>query len=168
MNRSARVWLFTATGLLVMVMGAEAQQPEAQQPEARQFHPEAVEAISKVRSPFCPGLMLEVCPTLDAAELRETINDGAREGMDADALIEMVVAAHGEEYRAFPKASGTGLLAWVMPPAALLLGLGVVVLVLRHLRAAPGPAGPAPELTDEDRDRLAAALAEMEAQEENE
>lgn len=134
----------------------------------RQLHPEAEEAISKIRSPYCPGLMLEVCPTRSATFLRDSIDERARAGLEADSIIELVVAAHGEEYRAFPKRSGAGLLAWVMPPAALLLGLGVVVLVLGRLRRAEpadGDGGPATALTDEERDRLDEAMAELEAME---
>lgn len=135
-----------------------------------QLHPQAQEAISKLRSPFCPGLMLEVCPTLNAQALRDSIDDGARGGVSADSLIESVVAAYGEEYRAFPKRRGTGLLAWVVPPGGLLVGLGLVLLALRRLRG-PTPASGAAEddvLTDDEEARLTAAMAEFEAAEEEE
>lgn len=136
-----------------------------------QVHPEAREAIGKIRSPYCPGQMLEVCPSWQAAELRDSIDQLAREeGLSADSLVELVIAAHGEEYRALPKGSGTGLLAWVMPPAALLMGLAVVVVVLRRLRGTAAGAGEglAGDISEEDRERLDAALAELEAMEEME
>lgn len=140
----------------------------AQETEAHQYHPAAQEAISKIRSPFCPGQTLEICPSWQAEELRDSIDQWAGDGLTADSLIELVVATHGEEYRGFPKRSGTGLLAWLMPPAALVLGLGLVVLALRRLR---GPATPASEqsgLTEEERERLDTALAELEAMEQTE
>lgn len=133
---------------------------------AREFHPEASEAISKLFSPFHPpGEMLEICRNPEAAALRDSISAMAYGGLPADSIIERVLAAHGEEYRAFPKRSGRGLLAWTMPPAMLVAGLAVVVLVLRRLKG-PAPVGGRAELTDEERDRLDAALAELEALEE--
>ena len=138
-----------------------------QEPQPQDLHPEAREAISKIRSPFCPGLMLEVCPTRQAQALRDSIQAGAETGLSADSLLEMVVAAHGEEYRAFPKSSGAGLLAWLMPPAALLVGLGLVVVALRRLM---GPRSRAADegLTEQEMERLQAALTEFDEMEEAE
>ena len=139
-----------------------------QEPGAHQYHPEAQEAISKIRSPFCPGQTLEVCPSWQAEALRDSIDRLAWDGLAADSLIELVVASHGEEYRGFPKRSGTGLLAWLMPPAALLLGLGLVVVALRRLRGPTVPASEQGGLSEHDRERLEAALAELEAMEDAE
>ena len=133
---------------------------------AEELHPEASEAISKLRSPFCPGFMLEVCPSRDADELRDSLQAGAVAGLSADSLVEWMVATYGEEYRAFPEPSGSGLLAWVVPPVALLLGLGLVVIALRRLK---GPAAAGTDaITEAERDRLDAALAELEEMEEAE
>lgn len=145
----------------------EQDPPDAAGP--RRLHPEAREAISKLLSPFCPGFMLEVCPTASAEALRDSLDALARTGVSADSLVELMLARHGEEYRAFPRRSGTGLLAWAAPPAALVLGLGVVLVVLRRMRLAAagedaraGAAG----ISDSERQRLEAALAELEAEEE--
>jgi len=154
---------------LALVLALVARPASAVQSPAPQTHPEAREAISKLRSPFCPGLMLEVCPTANAQALRDSIDGDARQGLTADSLVEKVVATYGEEYRAFPRRTGAGLLAWVMPPAALLLGLGLVIVALRRLRAptdALGSAGGAEALTIDEQARLEAALAELEAEDE--
>ena len=156
--RTAALALVSLFAAMAPLARAAAQEPEA---PSRQLHPEAREAISKIRSPFCPGLMLEVCPTVTSQALRDSIDDAARGGLSADSLLEMVVAAHGEEYRAFPKRSGTGLLAWVMPPAALLIGLGLVVLVLRRLKGPQNGGVGGEALTEQEMDRLDAALAEF-------
>lgn len=145
--------------------GATRQDPGERRMGPQTLHPDAHEAISKVLSPFCPGQSLETCPSGNAAALRDSINAMAHGGTPADSIIELVLAAHGEEYRAFPKRTGTGLLAWTIPPAVLMAGLAVVVLALRRLKG-PAPAGGRAGLTDEQRDRLDAALAELEAAEE--
>lgn len=144
--------------------------PAAKEPQAapREVHPEARAAISRILSPFCPPpYLLENCPSPGAAALRDSINDMAHAGMTADSIIERVLAAHGEEYRGMPKRSGRGLLAWTIPPAVLVAGLALVVLVLRRLKE-QAPAGAGADLTEEDRERLDAALAELEEMEESE
>lgn len=144
--------------------------PALQKPQAppREVHPEAREAISKILSPFCPPpYLLENCPSPGAAALRDSINAMAHSGMTADSIIERVLAAHGEEYRGMPKRSGRGLLAWAVPPVVLVAGLALVVLVLRRLKE-PAPADAQADLTDDDRERLDAALAELEPMEESE
>ncbi len=160
------VTLLVSGALATSVGRAAAQEPApAAQDSAsvpRDMHPAAREAISKIRSPYCPGLMLEVCPSREAQWLRDSIQAGAVAGLSADSLLEMVIAAHGEEYRAFPKSSGAGLLAWVVPPAALLLGFGLVVLALRRLRGPVGEAVVAGDISERERDLLDAALAELE------
>ena len=111
--------------------------------------------------------MLEVCPTPNAQALRDSIDADARLGLTADSLVEKVVAAYGEEYRAFPKRTGAGLLAWVMPPAGLLLGLGLVIVALRRLRGPARADGSSAEaLTGDEQARLDAALADLEVEEE--
>lgn len=130
--------------------------PQATSPEAL----EAAETAEKrLRSPFCPGLMLEVCPTPDAAALRDTLAAWASTGVSADSLVAMVVAQYGEEYRGFPQTRGRGLLAWLVPPLMLLLGLAGVVVALRRLRGSSS--GPEAPVTDEETRRLEEALKEL-------
>ena len=130
-------------------------------------HPVADEAISRLKSPYCPGLMLEVCTSYQGALLRDSLQAMAREGGSTDDLVDWVLSRHGEEYLAYPRASGRGLLAWLVPPGALLLGVGVVIVALRHMRD-PTRFGAEveQELSTEDEDRLREALREMDAAEE--
>lgn len=128
-------------------------------------HPEAVEAIGRLRSPFCPGLMLEVCPSPQAAELRDSIQGLAESGVRSDSIVSWMLAEYGQEWRAVPPTEGRGLWAWVMPPLVLVLGIGGVFVALRALRGegegeSDGEGGQ--ELSEEEERRLADALREME------
>ncbi len=118
------------------------------------------EAISRLRSPFCPGQMLEVCSSAQGAAYRDSIRTWAQEGQSADSIVEAFIAQFGEEYRALPKASGRGLLAWLAPPVIFLLGLVAVTVALRRLRAGAPP--PATSVSAEEEARVRAALAELE------
>lgn len=137
-------------------------------------HPEAEKATSRLLSPFCPGLMLEQCPAEASRVLRDSIQMLALQGMTAGELEEWMLANHGEEYRAVPKSSGTGLAAWILPPLALLLGVGAVGLVLRRVlpsresaAAESGSGGDASDdpgdiLSADEEERLRRAIREIE------
>src|SRR5687767_7299807 len=47
------------------------QSPAERGPTVR--HPEATKAITRLKSPYCPGFMLEVCSSSGGAALRDTI-----------------------------------------------------------------------------------------------
>lgn len=134
-------------------------------------HPEAEKAISQLLSPFCPGFMLEVCTAEESRVLRDSIHALALEGWSANELTGWMLARYGEEYRAMPRRSGSAVWAWILPPGALLLGLGIVVTVLRRVRrrdelppASEASPDSAPVSPDEEA-RLRDALRELELSE---
>ncbi len=158
--------------LAAVVMATQVQPLAAQIPgdELRgplEPHPAADEAIARIKSPYCPGQMLEVCSSYTGALLRDSIQAMAREGWTTDELVDWVLANHGEEYLAYPDASGTGLLAWLVPPGAILLGILVVVGALRYMRRGAPPEDTATiELSTDEEDRLREALRDMDSAEE--
>lgn len=152
--------------LLLSAVPAGAQEvPRLDEPI--QPHPEGDAAIHRLRSPYCPGLMLEVCPTIQAKLLRDTLQQMAHAGAPADSIVNWMLAGHGEEYRAVPLTRGSGLWAWLMPPLALVGGFILVVGVLRHLREREEiEPPPRTQLSEEDESILAEALLELKASEE--
>ena len=156
--RTARL---AAVGLVVMLAAATAA--AAQVPE-EQAAKTADAAIARLRSPFCPGLMLEVCPSPNAEALRDTIRAAAAQGQSANQIIEGVLARYGEEWRAVPKRSGAGLLAWLILPFSLAAG---GLFLWGRVRAMRGQgqvyaAAAGQGVTDDERARLDQALREFE------
>jgi cytochrome c-type biogenesis protein CcmH/NrfF len=156
-------------GLLLVVLAAvvAASASLAAQVSPEQAQKTADEAIGRLRSPFCPGLMLEVCPSPPAEALRDSIRGMAAEGQDVKQIVEGVLARHGEEWRAVPKRSGVGLLAWLVLPFVLVVGGVVVWTRVKAMRGqgqvyAIGGQG----MTDAERARLDAALRDFERVEE--
>ena len=130
-------------------------------------HPVADEAISRLKSPYCPGLMLEVCTSYSGALLRDSLQTMAREGGTTDDLVAWVLSRHGEGYLAYPRTSGRGLFAWLVPPGALLVGVGLVIVALRYMRDPTRVEGDVQrELSAEEENRLREAVREMDAAEE--
>jgi len=136
--------------------------------EPLQVDPEAKAAIDRIRSPYCPGMMLEVCTSAGGAMLRDSIQRMAESGLKADSIVELIIAEYGEEWRAEPLRSGAGLWAWMLPPAVLALGLGAVGVVLARRRRlqAPDRAEPPPEVSADDEQRLREALKVLDEEEE--
>jgi cytochrome c-type biogenesis protein CcmH/NrfF len=106
--------------------------------------------------------MLEVCPSPQAELLRDSIRDLAAAGKSKNEIVAWTLARHGEEWRAIPRRSGTGLWAWIVPPLAL---LAASVWLARRgwtLRRTAPPPVKAGELSPADRARLEAELRELE------
>ena len=128
-------------------------------------HPEARRAISEIRSPYCPGLMLEVCPSPDAAVLRDSIDSLARSGLEADSIVELMIARYGEEWRAVPRREGAGWWAWLMPAGVLLLGSLTVAFVLSRRRRDAVPTGASGSTRPEDEEKLRRAMSDLDESE---
>lgn len=129
--------------------------------------PAAQKAMDQLKSPYCPGLMLEVCPSPGGAALRDSLAQLAEQGLSSDEIVEWVIDNHGEEWRAMPKAEGRSLVAWVVPPLGLMVGLLLVVVALRKMRAGREVIPPLEgDLSDEEEQRLRDAIREMDKEEE--
>lgn len=154
--------LSAVVAMLVLVAA-----PAFAQVSAGQAQKTADAAIARLRSPYCPGLMLEVCPSSQAELLRDSIRAAAAQGQSAEQIVEEVLARHGEEWRAVPRRSGVGLLAWLILPFALVAG-GLVLWGRIKVMRSQGPAlavADAP-VSDDERARLDEALREFERAEE--
>jgi len=160
-----------AGALLLAVPSASAAGAQAQheRPPAdkgpHEPHPEARAAIDRLKSPYCPGFMLEVCPSPQAAALRDSLDMFARQEVSTDSLVAWVLANHGDTLNALPAARGRDLVAWIVPPLAVLLGVAAVVIVLRRIRR-PRELPPPEEVSEAERQQLEEALRELEAEEE--
>jgi cytochrome c-type biogenesis protein CcmH/NrfF len=143
--------------------GAE---PAAQDTVAPRFPVGVETAASRIfnstMSPFCPGLLLSNCPSPQAGVLRDTIRAWLAAGVPADSIRAVLLAAYGDEVRAMPPASGFGLLAWLVPGAALVVGaVGVGWWLRRATRRAAPPGPPAPALGPDQTARLERELKRL-------
>jgi cytochrome c-type biogenesis protein CcmH/NrfF len=156
-----------ATSALALAAASAGGQTPPPTGETLMVHPEAKAAIDRLKSPFCPGEMLAVCPSSGGAMLRDSIQRMAEAGLSADSIVSVVLREYGDEWRAEPLRSGTGLWAWALPPAAFVLGFGVVAVVLARRRRAPAAIAPeAPPTDPEAEARLRAAMKEVDEAEE--
>jgi len=121
---------------------------------------------NKVMSPYCPGVTLHDCPSQKALDLRDDIESYAREGMTEAEIMNRLEADFGPAIRAEPSSDGAGILAWILPSIALLIGGGLAwTLVRRWLgrtrRTEAAESQPMITVSGDERKRLDAELQEL-------
>lgn len=135
MNPRRRAGLLVGVGVLIVVavgfgfVAARGPNPNAV--------PTPLQVYDRTMSPFCTGETLESCPSNQAVELRATIARMIYAG-DTNRQIDDFLLAH---YPRTVLGSPTNPLVWLVPGAAVLIGLGLVVALMRRQVGA----GEAPE-----------------------
>lgn len=83
------------------------------------------------------------CPSSE--KMRQELLAGLVKGDSNDQVFNAFVEKYGPTVLAAPTTSGFNLLAWIMPFAVFLLGIGLVMVIVRNwkLRPATMPATPA-------------------------
>ncbi|HEX6749833.1 MAG TPA: cytochrome c-type biogenesis protein CcmH [Longimicrobium sp.] len=135
-------------------------------PVSAQARPEQVAraAEEQLRSPVTPSHTLDMCPSPEAAALRDTVMMAALSGQSVQQIVEGVIARRGEQMRIVPQEKGVGLWAWILPPSILVVGAGVVALRLAQLKRGRREIVPVaqPSMSDDERARVEAALRQFE------
>ena len=128
-----------------------------------------------LRCPVCQNLSVADSPSALAREMRTTIEGRLRAGETPAQIRAWFVAAYGDWILLDPPPRGINLVAWLAPAALLAAGVVLSVVAVRrwtrvdsHGAQGAEPIGdpnaePAPAaLSESDRQRLTAALAESE------
>ncbi len=95
-----------------------------------------------VMSPYCPGRTLADCPSPQAQELRAWIADQEAQGRSRDEVEEQLYRLYGDMILSAPRAEGWGLVAYLVPVGAFLLGGAVLVAFLRGQSTGPAETAP--------------------------
>lgn len=133
----------------------------AAQRNMSEIPPEAARLIDQVMSPFCPGLILTNCPTMQADSLRKAIRGRIAAGATSTEVLADLQRAYGDAIRSAPDRSGFGLTAWVVPGASIIGAMLVLFgFIWRARRSAPPVARAAPVGATPDDSAADAALRE--------
>ena len=89
---------------------------------------------SGVMCPQCAGQTIDESNAPIAEAMRTAIQAQLRNGASDDAIMDSLVQSYGEGILASPPTRGFSLLAWLVPPLALLLGAAAVFFTIRNLR----------------------------------
>lgn len=144
-----------AAALLAAVSAAAEPTTNAARPEGGTTAPSLAASTSaaskpwspslerELMSPYCPGRSLIECPSEKAVELRLWIHAQERAGASRASVEALLFEQFGDQLRHGPRAEGWGLMAYLVPGAALLAGGAFVVGFLRRQGASSAPAAPA-------------------------
>ena len=103
--------------------------------DAAAVETKASQIFNTVMSPFCPGRLLANCPSAAAHDLQDEIRKQLYEGTSVEDITAALYARYGDEIRTAPKATGFGLLAWIIPGAFfLVVGIALMVWIRKTTR----------------------------------
>ena len=128
----ARILLPAALLVFMAALAACASQPA---PRGSQDLESEAQGIDKsLMCPICPSETIDQSQTEIAEQMRRTVRERLAQGESRDQVLQFFVERYGEEILAAPPKSGFNLLAWLVPPIALLVGGGALALVVRAMR----------------------------------
>jgi len=131
----------------------------------RQVSEDEVHAVAVLlRCVVCQNLSVADSPSETARQMRELVRERLVAGDSREQVLAFFVERYGTWVLLAPPARGFSLLLWVLPFAALALGLVTAVAVARRwARASRVARAPVPEVSDAMRARIRAELERPEA-----
>ncbi len=115
---------------------------------------ERAEALSRqLRCPTCQGQSVRDSNAPAAEAISAEIRRRVDQGEDDEEILAYIDGQYPDSLLLTPPRSGLGSLVWVLPVAGLVVAVAGLVMVFRRWRAAPTP-----EVSDDDRRRVAEAL----------
>jgi cytochrome c-type biogenesis protein CcmH len=76
-------------------------------------------------------MLVSDCECEAAAQMKDFIQEKLDSGLKPDEILDILVKTYGEKILAEPRREGFGLVAWVTPFLALLLGLFIVAFLIK-------------------------------------
>lgn len=109
-------------------------------PQGTPLHGDALaqrtqEVAAGLRCPVCQGLSIADSPSEMAVNMKTEVRSMLERGYTREQIEAYFVASYGEFVLLEPK----NAFVWILPVAALVFGVAVVILKLRRLAAAPAP-----------------------------
>lgn len=90
------------------------------------------DVASQLKCPVCQGESVANSPALISQQMRALIRQQLQSGWTEQQSIQYFRSRYGDRILWSPPQQGFSLLAWLVPPAALLLGALLVFFVLRN------------------------------------
>lgn len=119
---------------LALWMAVAAADPQALEREAKQLE-------AKLMAPCCWAQQVSLHQSPAADEIKQHIRVLLAQGKTSQQILDFYVAEHGDRILSEPPARGFSLLIYVAPWVFLFGSVGLVVMVIRRLRAVnPAPA----------------------------
>lgn len=89
------------------------------------------DVASQLKCPVCQGKSVANSPALISQQMRAVIRQQLQEGRSDQQIISYFVDRYGSGILWAPPRQGFTLIAWIVPPAIIVLGAIIMLLVLR-------------------------------------
>ena len=121
--------LFILLAGMVMAQGADPNNPHNLSPEQLA---QAKEIQTELWCPVCQGVRLDACEQKVCQQMRDMIDQLLLDGKTKDEIINEFVVQYGVVILGEPPKQGFNLMAWLMPIALVLAGLGFAFWMSRN------------------------------------
>jgi cytochrome c-type biogenesis protein CcmH len=132
MSRRSWPWVLLVAVVVVTLVVLVTRSQPSRSPRAR-----ADRLAHRLACPECDGESVADSNSVSARAIREDIPRRIAAGESDAEIREFYVSKYTEKVLRTPANSGIGLVAWVVPVAALFLGLAGVALALRRWSRTP-------------------------------
>jgi len=121
------IFLFSAVAF-AQDGGTDPNNPRGLTPEQQAL---AKEVQMELWCPICQGVRLDVCEQQVCQQMREMIDEMILAGNSKQEIIDEFIVQYGVVVLGEPPKEGVNLVAWIMPLALMLAGLGFAVWMSR-------------------------------------
>jgi cytochrome c-type biogenesis protein CcmH len=133
-RRTNLLWFVVpAIAVGILLIGLLPGDRGAEDPEARAYNL----AVS-LKCPICAGESLAGSQTDLAKDLRTRIDEEIAAGRTDEEIVDMFVAAYGEQVLLDPPSTGWGVVLWAVPLGLLAVGVVAIVGLRRKNRETVG------------------------------
>ena len=101
------------------------------------------EIAKQMNCPTCVGINLADCRTQTCEQWRGQIGDLMADGYSDQEVLDYFATRYGNQVLLEPPKTGSTLLLWILPVAAILAGGGWLIYTLRRWNRTPAPAAAA-------------------------
>ncbi len=122
------LWLFVSGMAFAQSGGTDPNNPHGLTPEQQAL---AKEIQMELWCPICQGVRLDVCEQKVCQQMRDMIDEMLLEGKSKQEIIDAFVVQYGVVILGEPPKQGFHLMAWIMPAALVLAGLGFALWMSR-------------------------------------
>lgn len=124
--------------------------PQGQPLAGEQLHRETNRVGGLLRCPVCQGLSVSDSPSEMAVNMKGQVRELLARGYTEGQILQYFERAYGQFVLLEPKFEGFNALVWLLPVAALAIGLVVVWMSFQRLRVPPTAHRPPPAVVEDD------------------
>ncbi len=84
--------------------------------------------------PVCDGQTVDQSNAQVSLDMKEVIREKLRAGESEGEILDYFSARYGDAVLASPPTSGFSAVVWIVPPAALLVGVALLAIVMRRMK----------------------------------